>query len=70
MHNDDEKQGWQYGCFQCNEGHIHMICGNVTLTLNESQFLALSEAVGALRNRMQNEFGSVVSEKSSSLLLM
>jgi len=70
MHNDDDKQGWQYGCFQCNEGHVHMVCGNITLTLNQTQFLALSQAVGALRDRMQNEFETAMPEKSSSLLLM
>lgn len=70
MHNNEEKPGWQYGCFQCNEGHIHMVCGNITLTLSESQFLALSEAMGALRNRIQNEFEQTMPEKTSTLLLM
>jgi hypothetical protein len=68
-HHDDDKQ-WQYGCFQCNEGHVHMVCGNVTLTLNQSQFLALSEAMSALRNRIQNEFEAAIPEKASTHLLM
>jgi hypothetical protein len=45
-------------CFRCTEGCIHLICGNVTLTLTPTEFLVLAETIGAMRHELREEVRS------------
>jgi hypothetical protein len=42
-------------CFRCSAGCLHLICGNVTLTLSPTEFLVLAEAIGAMRHQLKEE---------------
>lgn len=42
-------------CFRCTNGCIHVVCGNVTLTLKPLDFLVLAEAINALRVELKEE---------------
>jgi hypothetical protein len=44
-------------CFRCTAGCLHLICGNVTLTLTPAEFLVLAEAIGAMRHQLREERG-------------
>ncbi|MGQ0763982.1 MAG: hypothetical protein ACT4OT_18485 [Acidobacteriota bacterium] len=42
-------------CFRCTNGCVHVVCGNVTLTMKPVDFLILAEAVAALRDEFKEE---------------
>lgn len=42
-------------CFRCQSGCIHLMCGNVTLTLTPVEFLVLAEEIGAMRQQLREE---------------
>lgn len=42
-------------CFRCTAGCIHLICGNLTLTLTPTEFLVLAETIGAMRHQLRQE---------------
>ena len=42
-------------CFRCRSGCIHLMCGNVTLTLTPVEFLVLAEEIGAMRHQLREE---------------
>lgn len=45
-------------CFRCAAGCIHLICGNVTLSLTPAEFLVLAETIGAMRHELREEVRS------------
>jgi hypothetical protein len=38
-----------YRCFRCNNGCIHLVCGNTMLTMTSDQFLSLADSVNIVR---------------------
>ena len=42
-------------CFRCANGCIHVVCGNIALTLKPLDFLVLAEAINALRQELKQE---------------
>lgn len=42
-------------CFRCSNGCIHVVCGNIALTLEPLDFLVLAEAINALRQELKQE---------------
>ena len=59
-----------YRCFRCEDGCVHIICGNVMLTLRPANFLALAETVGDMRRRIQEESELLALRKHSSNSVM
>jgi len=42
-------------CFRCQSGCIHLMCGNVSLTLTPVEFLILAEEIRAMRHQLREE---------------
>jgi hypothetical protein len=42
-------------CYRCPSGCIHLMCGNVTLTLTPVEFLVLAEEIRAMRHQLRQE---------------
>jgi hypothetical protein len=42
-------------CFRCQNGCVHVVCGNTSLTLTPIEFLVLAEAINALRLQLRSE---------------
>lgn len=57
-------------CFRCQGGCIHLVCGSTMVTLSAAQFLALSDAVIALRGQLQAEGETPAASPHSSPFLM
>lgn len=58
-------------CYRCVNGCIHVVCGNTTLTLKDSDFLNLADAMNELRLELShNAQVDNVSETCAESLLM
>jgi hypothetical protein len=55
MSQQDDLQRTFSRCFRCTAGCLHLICGNVTLTLTAAEFLVLSEAIAAMRHQLEKK---------------
>jgi hypothetical protein len=42
-------------CFRCTNGCFHIVCYNVTLTLNREDFLLLTESMNGVRLDLKDE---------------
>ena len=42
-------------CFRCQDGCIHLVCGNTMMTLTHVEFLILAESISALRRQLKEE---------------
>ena len=58
--------------FRCTNGCFHIVCYNVTLTLNQEDFLVLTNTLNALRldlNKEVRETSSVHAPNADSLVM-
>lgn len=58
----------QYRCFRCHNGCIHIVCGNTTINLNESQFLALFDAITEMQLQIQSEEAAMQADSSQVVM--
>jgi hypothetical protein len=50
-----ETQSQKINCFRCTNGCFHVVCYNITLTLNHLDFLVLAESMNALRLELKEK---------------
>ena len=55
MNDYDRASESGYRCFRCQSGCVHMICGQLMLTLAPEQFLLFADTVSAMRRQMIEE---------------
>lgn len=59
-----------YRCVRCQNGCIHLVCGNVMLALSEEQFLALFDSVSEIYDQLQTEAGVAPPHIHSTQIVM
>jgi hypothetical protein len=56
-------------CFRCQAGCIHVVCGNITLTLSPAEFLVLAESLNAMRHKIREETRRAREDHETALLV-